>query len=145
MPDTAATTAKRFSTQWAAQFLVAAELARRGYTVAFTMGNNTPVADLTVGSPHSEKLFWVDVKGLSTKAAWIVQPKSPRDQLFYVLVHLAPPNRPREDEFFVLTQDEANDLVKKYSESHPGDKGKMFGFAFTDPEKYREAWQKLPT
>jgi hypothetical protein len=33
-------------TQWATQFLVAAELIRRGYTVSFTQGNNTPVADL---------------------------------------------------------------------------------------------------
>ena len=36
--------AKGRQTQWAAQFLTAAELVRRGYTVSFTMGNSTPVS-----------------------------------------------------------------------------------------------------
>jgi hypothetical protein len=51
------------------------------YTVSFTQGNNTPVADLMVGSPSS-KLFWVDVKGLSAKNSWMITPKEPRDDLF---------------------------------------------------------------
>jgi hypothetical protein len=33
---------KRRRTQWAAQFLAAAELIRRDYTVCFTTGNQTP-------------------------------------------------------------------------------------------------------
>jgi hypothetical protein len=33
-------------TQWAAQFAVASELCKRGYKVAFTMVNATPLADL---------------------------------------------------------------------------------------------------
>jgi hypothetical protein len=37
-------------TQWAAQFLAASELVRRYYVVSFTMGNNTPDADLMVGT-----------------------------------------------------------------------------------------------
>jgi len=52
----------RFHTQWAAQFLAAAELARRGYSVSFTMGNNALVADLMVGT-EAGKQSWVDVKG----------------------------------------------------------------------------------
>jgi hypothetical protein len=58
---------KRVQTQWAAQFLAASELVRRGYTVSFTMGNHTPDADLMVGAP-SYRQFWIDVKGLSSKA-----------------------------------------------------------------------------
>jgi hypothetical protein len=79
--------AKGRQTQWATQFLAAAELIRRGYTVSFTQGNNTPVADLMVGSPSS-KLFWVDVKGLSSKNIWVVSPKDSREELFYVLMLL---------------------------------------------------------
>jgi hypothetical protein len=39
-------------TQWAARFLVAAELVRRRYVVAFTKGNTNPMADLMVGLPR---------------------------------------------------------------------------------------------
>jgi hypothetical protein len=105
--------AKGRQTQWATQFLAAAELIRRGYTVSFTQGNNTPIADLMVGSPSS-KLFWVDVKGLSKKNSWMITPKKLRDDLFYVLVllsHLA--EKPKErvpDRFFILTQAEANEI-----------------------------------
>jgi len=51
-------------TQWAAQFAVASELCKRGYEIAFTMGNATPLADLMVVSPTSKKNFLIDVKGL---------------------------------------------------------------------------------
>jgi len=59
----APTKTRKASAQWAAQFLVAGELARHGYEVSFTMGNNTPVADLMVGHPNTGAQFWVDVKG----------------------------------------------------------------------------------
>lgn len=38
--------AKGHFTQWAAQFAVASELCKRGYEVAFTLGHNTPLADM---------------------------------------------------------------------------------------------------
>src|ERR1700722_14229740 len=107
--------AKGRQTQWATQFLVAGELIRRGYTVSFTQGNNTPIADLMVGSPSS-KLFWVDVKGLSGKNAWLITPQEPRDDLFYILVLLSRlAEKPKErvaDRFFILTQAEANKLER---------------------------------
>ena len=139
--------AKGRQTQWATQFLVAAELIRRGYTVSFTQGNNTPVADLMVGSPMS-KLFWVDVKGLSSKNAWLVAPKAAREQLFYVLVLLSPLAGEGEarapDRFFVLTQAEVNQLETAYRDSHPNDRGVIAGFGFNDPADHEGAWGKLP-
>jgi hypothetical protein len=109
-------------TQWATQFLAAAELIRRGYTVSLTQGNNAPVADLMVGS-SSSKLFWVDVKGLSSKNAWLITPKDSRDELFYILVLLSPlmkePEKRTADRFFVLKQAEANDIEAAYRRSHP--------------------------
>src|SRR5712691_4568380 len=80
--------AKRLRTQWATQFLVASELVRRDYTVSFTMGNQTPNADLMVGAP-SGKQFWIDVKGLYAKNAWLVSPKATFPNLYYVLVYLS--------------------------------------------------------
>ncbi len=139
--------AKGHQTQWATQFLVAAELIRRGCTVSFTQGNNTPVADLIVGSPNST-LFWVDVKGLSSKNAWLIRPKALREQLFYVLVLLSPlANDQKErtaDRFFVLTQSEVNDLEAAYKRDHPNDKGTIPGFAFTAAVAHENRWDKLP-
>ena len=139
--------AKGRQTQWATQFLAAAELIRRGYTVSFTQGNNTPFADLMVGSPES-KLFWVDVKGLSAKNIWLVTPKEDRQDLFYILVLLAPlVERPRNrepDRFFILTQSEVNELEAAYLKAHPHDKGLMRGFSFAAPAAHEDQWDKLP-
>jgi hypothetical protein len=139
--------AKGRQTQWATQFLAAAELIRRGYTVSFTQGNNTPIADLMVGSPSS-KLFWVDVKGLSAKNSWMITPKEPRDDLFYVLVLLSPlAEKPKErvvDRFFILTQPEVNKIEAAYRKAHPNDKGLAPGFPFSSPSAHEDLWDKLP-
>jgi hypothetical protein len=139
--------AKGRQTQWATQFLAAAELIRRGYTVSFTQGNNTPVADLMVGSPSS-KLFWVDVKGLSSKTNWIVSPKAPRGDLFYILVLLSPlvekPAKRTADRFFILTQTEIADCETAYICEHPNYKGLMRGFGFSGPMAHEDLWEKLP-
>ena len=55
---------KRYRTQWATQFYVAAELTRRGYLVSLTFGN-AAVSDLLVSSPSGNN-FTVDTKGQST-------------------------------------------------------------------------------
>jgi hypothetical protein len=139
---------KGHHTQWAAQFMVAAELTRRNLTVSFTMGNNTPMADLMVGTSDGDQ-FWVDVKGLSSKNAWLLRTKQPRRNMFYILVYLAPlANKPdvrKPDRFFVLTDDEARTLVEGYKAKHPNDKGTMPGFGFNDPMDFEDAWDKLPT
>jgi hypothetical protein len=140
-------TAKGHQTQWATQFLAAAELIRRGYTVSFTQGNNTPVADLMVGSPSS-KLFWVDVKGLSAKNSWGIKPKELRDDLFYVLVLLSrlteKPKKREPDRFFILSQPEANEIEEAYRKTHPNDKGKFPGFNFSRAIAHEDLWDKLP-
>src|SRR6185437_4454341 len=111
------------------------------------MGNNTPVDDLMVGAP-SGKQFWVDVKGLSYQNAWLLKVQPDRPNLYYILVCLAPlankPNVRKPDRFFILTQPEANKLVRDYAASHPNDKGKRTGFAFKDSVGAEDAWEKLP-
>lgn len=57
-------------TQWAAQFAVGSELCKRGYEVAFTMGNH-PSVDIMVTSPTGSQ-FGIDVKGLYKKNFWAV-------------------------------------------------------------------------
>jgi hypothetical protein len=63
-------------TQWASQFAVASELCKRGYEVAFTMGNH-PSVDLLVNSPN-QVAFSVDVKGLYKKNFWAESPRNLR-------------------------------------------------------------------
>src|ERR1700738_4391592 len=97
------------SAQWAAQFLVAAELERHGYVVTFTMGHATPVADLMVGHTEGDQ-FWVDVKGLKRPNAWLGKIKPPRKNLFYILTLVGTDRH--EDRFFILSQSEWNELVE---------------------------------
>jgi hypothetical protein len=80
---------KRSRTQWTAQFLVAAELARRKFIVGFTMGNTTPMADLMVAHLEHGVQFLVNVKGLSSKSSWLVETpgKLTIDNLYYILVY----------------------------------------------------------
>ena len=68
-PESAVPTKMRrsgHSAQWAAQFAVASELCKRGYEVSFTLGHNTPLADLIVVNPK-DTMFLIDVKGLAKK------------------------------------------------------------------------------
>ena len=147
MPTLQSSAEKRTLAQWSAQFLVASELVRRGYLVAFTMGNSTPDADLVVGKPRQQP-FWIDVKGNATRGAWLIKPKLSAPSLYYVLVSLSPlassDGTRKPDEFFVLSQSDVAELTSRYLQSHPRDRNKVPGFGFKDPHKFRNAWDKLP-
>ena len=100
---------RKYQTQWASQFYVAAELSRRGYLVSLTLGN-APVADLLVVSPKQHS-FMVDVKGQSTRNFWLIQRREPNEDLYFVLVYLPKDNEPPR--FFVLSSTE---LMKRREE-----------------------------
>jgi len=116
-------TAKRQRTQWAAQFLAASELVRRGYAVSFTMGNHTPMADLMVGNPDTGQQFWVDVKGLSAPNSFPIGNKKDLENLFYILVLVGKDRS--QDQFFVMTQTDVKAEIKKYNDAHPNTMGPM--------------------
>jgi hypothetical protein len=130
--------AKASRTQWAAQFLVAAELVRNGYVVSFTMGNNMPIADLMVGKPDGTSLFWVDVKGLASKGPFLVKKKPTHERLFYVLVRVGE-KRP-DDDFFVLSQEQINHLIDESKRLHPGPEG----FRWVACQPFHDEWNVLP-
>ena len=104
----------RNQNEWSAVFLAAAELSRRGYSVALTLGPNAPLADLVVRSLQGEN-FIVDVKGKGRSGRWCVKPKAPTPNLFYILVRLgmmpAGIDR-RADTFLVMSQKTALQLTK---------------------------------
>jgi hypothetical protein len=129
-------------TQWAAQFAVASELCKRGYEVAFTMGNCTPVADLMVISPINRTPFLVDVKGLYAKNPWVISRKPKRDQLFYIL-SFVPDDAPNE--FFILTQEEVLSYVgaELVRLGRPPDY-RMTGILWKQALAHRGRWDVLP-
>ena len=135
---------KALKTQWAAQFLAAAELARQGYLVAFTMGNHTPMADLMVGHLESGDQFWVDVKGLSATGAWLLGEKADLPNLFYILVRVA--EKRENDRFFILTQMEAKHLIGEYWTAHPNQTptAALAGFNWGAVLDHENRWDKLP-
>jgi hypothetical protein len=129
-------------TQWAAQFAVASELCKRGHEVAFTLGHNTPLADLMVISP-AKKHFLIDVKGLARRNPWLVKRKDVRPGLYYVLAFV-PSDEPNQ--FFILSQRQANDLVDQHfkrpsKRRRPG----WDGFAFNAPAEFKGKWDLLPS
>jgi hypothetical protein len=134
--------AKISRTQWAAQFLVAAELVRLGYVVSFTMGNTTPMADLMVGRQNGTQ-FWVDVKGVTDHRAILQREKEKLEGLFYVVVNVGTTRD--NDEFYVLSQSDFNALIRGYFDTHPNDR-KVPGFTFKhlkEPISFRDNWKIL--
>jgi hypothetical protein len=136
-------------TQWAAQFAVASELCKRGYEVAFTMGNH-PSVDLLVNSPN-QVAFSVDVKGLYKKNFWAVRAKAVKQNLFYILALV--PNE-GQNRFFILTQEQVNkeieaDLTvartRAAAQGRSGEKiGNFTGMTWGQAEPSENVWKILP-
>ena len=136
-------------TQWAAQFAVASELCKRGYEVAFTMGNH-PRVDLMVISPHRET-FLVDVKGLYKKNCWLVRKHEIPDKLFYIFAFVPDGD---ENQFFILTEAQANEgilLDLKKTKARQKQKGLVFDEArypssieWSFALSHKDQWEALP-
>ena len=136
--------AKASRTEWAAVFLAAAELVRKGYVISFTMGNRTPMADLMVGNPISGKVFWIDVKGIAGhNGGWSARAKTPLPDLFYILVSVANDDR-ASDKFFVLSQDELNKLVDDWRAAHPNGSKRGEGISWKVAQPHENKWRILP-
>ncbi len=135
-------------TQWASQFAVASELCKRGYEVAFTMGNH-PSVDIMAFSPGGLQ-FGIDVKGLYRRNYWLVGEKTPKVGLFYVFAFVPDDAANR---FFVLTQDEVNaEIAADTAAGHQRAETKghvmrdfQTGIRFAVAEKYENAWPTLPS
>ncbi len=114
------------------------------------MGNRTPIADLLAGDEATGHQFWIDVKGIAqkrrTQDAWFFTEKKPLENLFYVFVSVALPytiNARPEDRFYVLSQQEANEINREHRSSHstylrmPGPSLRK------EWEEFEDRWDKL--
>lgn len=131
----------REQAKWAAVFLAAGELTRRGYRVSFTLGQNEPLAELVVRAP-SGKAFIVDVKGKCRPGRWVVKPKRKTPNLFYILVRLGmtPSGADREqDRFYVMDQTETARLTRLNAKTPA-----LSGFSSSAAAASKDAWSRLP-
>lgn len=135
---------KKQRTQWTAQFLAASELVRHGYVVSFTMGNNTPVADLMVAQQDGSSPFWVDVKGVASNSAWFVKRRDTLKNLHYILVRVGETRA--EDIFFILTHEQINGLISTQDEigRQKGHRDVGGGFLWSAPSSFKDFWGTLP-
>jgi len=144
----------RHQTQWSGQFGVAHEMTRRGYLVAFTMGN-APTVDLLCKSPN-EQDFSVQVKSLRSKTYFIYQESllAPNPNLYIVFVLV--PEAPLEPaEYFVLNNAQFLSIDKeekarlKEAEKVRGKPYAAFspGINYTtlNRDEFRNAWHNLPS
>jgi hypothetical protein len=128
-------------TQWAAQFAVASELCKRGYEVAFTMGNTSPLADLMVVSPVSKKNFLIEVKGLYNPNPWPIKEKPIRDGFYYILAFV-PDNA--KNRFFILKQEQVSLYYSAELARFRRTEYKMPYILWTQAEAHENRWRDLP-
>jgi hypothetical protein len=136
-------------TSWAAAYSACAELSRRNYDVAFTMGN-TPKVDLLCCSPEGTP-FKVQVKGISNTAGfWVRQgffDGLADDALFLIVVYV-PKDLQKAARFFVLNHLQAKNGFDKMPKSTKG--GKPYdesstGLNWGSVTPYEDKWNILPT
>ena len=136
-------------TGWAGALAVAAEVSRRGYDAALTLGN-TPALDLICSSPEGST-FTVQVKS-SSSPNWIrISLKylecHPAPGLFFAVV-LVPIDADLPFAFHILTHREVCALYAKQSRTRrdgvplkPGHEG----IGWADAIKHASRWDKLPS
>lgn len=141
-------TRSRHYTAWAGALAMAAELSRREYDAAITLGN-TPTRDLLCASPSGEP-FTVQVKSLA-KPNWVLIGQTwleahPRDDL-YLAVVLVPLDTEAPCLFHILTHHEAIwAYLKQPTTKKDGTPFKpgMTGLDWRDVRLHRSRWDKLP-
>jgi hypothetical protein len=132
----------------AGTFAVAAELSRRGYDVALTLGN-TPTIDLLCASPGGRP-FKVQVKSAASAnfipigKTWLEAP--PDESLFLVVVLVSAAGNP-SFRYFIFTHPEATSLWATVPKTKPS--GEPYapgweGFGWPMIQPHEDAWAKLP-
>ncbi len=124
----------------AAEFFVASQLFRLGYTVTITLGNTKEI-DLLVAHPDGRTVT-IDVKGLKNRTNWPVNPKLRRKSHFYALVGYNnqfryPLSIP---EVFIIPSMQ----IKKYLSTWTGRPDIIcVGYQRIRNTKYKQAWELL--
>jgi hypothetical protein len=124
----------RNSTHLAGEYFVAAELYRRGYSVAMTLGNAKAI-DLF--AERGERTVNVQVKAIRNRKSigWPIMRDAIKDNIVYVFICVNDPGQPPE--YFVCTSAEARDRTKQYQTRGIVDLSRV------NDAQYRERWDKI--
>ena len=125
----------------AGEFLVAGELARRGYPVAITFGNAKSV---DIYATSKSGVLKIDAKAGRSKGNWPITENNINQDMFYILVYLQSPKNILEKnsspEYFVISGQEiiSKNLIKTWNTRQ--------GIKYSDlnNSEYKERWNKLP-
>lgn len=103
------------NTNLAAEFHVASQLFRLGYTTTVTLGHTKEI-DLIVAHPDGRTVT-IDVKGLKNKTNWPLAPKLISKNHFYVLVTYLNKfeNVSSDPEVFVIPSTRVKSLLSRWS------------------------------
>jgi len=137
-------TYSRYSTQWAGQFYIAAELCKREFLMSFPLGN-AKETDLMVKSPRGTP-FRVEVKTQRTVNFWRYKQRDVSEDLFYIFVYLN--EIEQNPKFYILTSKEARSEWDEYYDKHkkPSSNRTAYGWGASNPSirNYGANWRKLP-
>ncbi|MBI2807877.1 MAG: hypothetical protein HYX68_23080 [Planctomycetes bacterium] len=127
-------TPDRNSTHLAGEYFVAAELYRRGYSVAMTLGNAKAI-DLFAES--GERTVNIQVKAIRDKKSvgWPLMRGKVKDGIVYVFVCLNAPGVPPN--YYVCTAEEVRTKVKQYATRG------IVDITSLKSEDYIERWDKI--
>jgi hypothetical protein len=143
------------SAEWPAAFAAAAELARRGYSVAFFLGNQ-PTYDALVSGNSSQNQFPVQIKGFKSKpkkdgafgTAILVGDLSggqPDDWFIIVYAQMYKSLRQATFDAFEFFVDKRRDLQTIKNRGAPAvPKFAADWLYYDDLGPFRDAWQNLP-
>src|SRR4051812_35065431 len=129
-----ANSADKNSSHLSGEYFVAAELYRRGYSVAMTLGNAKAI-DLF--AERDARTVNVQVKAIREKknVGWPMMKDKVVANIIYVFVCLNPPGTPPD--FYICTSDEARSKVKQFSTRGIVDLNTL------KTDDYRERWDKI--
>jgi hypothetical protein len=129
----------RNTSHLAGEFLVAGELARRGFPVSLTFGNAKAV-DIYVDI-SKKGIIKVNAKAGRSKGNWPITAGSVEDELYYIFVFLQTKRNfdKKQPEYFIVAGDEINGkrLIEKWK-SREGIRYKTLNHI-----DYKGRWDKL--
>jgi hypothetical protein len=125
----------RNNTGLSGEYLVAAELYRRGWSVGMTMGNAKAI-DLY--AEKNDKRIAVQVKAIYKRknVGWPIMKDKIKKNCFYILVNLNADKMETPD-YFILTSNEAKAKVKQYETRG------IIDLSTVNTDDYKNAWKKL--
>jgi hypothetical protein len=123
----------------AGEYFVAAELHKRGYTVALTIGNAKAI-DLIV--EHERKTLCIQVKAIRQKknVGWPILREKILSKVLYIFVCLNKDDQPPT--YFLAFPNEIRSKIKEYGTGDDKKRG-ILNYGLINSNKFKGQWSKV--